>query len=214
MTWLRKHRWTLLALLAGFALRLYFVQKQAHIEGDSLIYGDLALNMLKHRIYGVTEKLGVRSTLIRLPGYPLLVAACFAVFGIEHYLSVLYVQLFMDLATCWLLAQLARRLMGERVGLCAIWLAALCPFTANYVAAGLTETSAIFCVALAFYALERWWACVREGAPRSGWIWPLGFALAFAVLLRPDRLLLTFAVLPAMAWLAWHAPARSRTRTT
>ena len=208
MTWLRKHRWTLLALLAGFALRLYFVLTQAHVEGDSLIYGDLALNMLKHHIYGVTEKLGVRSTLIRLPGYPLLMAACFAVFGMEHYGSVLYVQLVMDLATCWLLAQLARRLMGERAGLCAIWLAALCPFTANYVAAGLTETSAIFCVALAFHALERWWAC---GRGRTAWIWPLGFALAFAVLLRPDRLLLTFAVLPAMACLAWRAPARSRT---
>jgi 4-amino-4-deoxy-L-arabinose transferase-like glycosyltransferase len=210
MTWLRKHRWTLLALLAGFALRVYFVRKQAHVEGDSLIYGDLALNMLKHHIYGVTEKLGVRSTLIRLPGYPLLMAACFAVFGMEHYSSVLYVQLVMDLATCWLLAQLARGLMGERAGLCAIWLAALCPFTANYAAAGLTETSAIFCVALAFYSIERWWACVREG---TAWIWSLGFALAFAVLLRPDRLLLTFAVLPAMAWLAWHAPVRSRSLT-
>ena len=37
MTWLRKHRWTLLALLAGFVLRLYFVRKQAHVEGDSLV---------------------------------------------------------------------------------------------------------------------------------------------------------------------------------
>jgi len=210
MTWLRKHRWTLLALLAGFVLRLYFVQKQAHVEGDSLIYGDLALNMLKHHVYGVTEKLGVRSTLIRLPGYPLLMAGCFAVFGMEHYASVLYVQLVLDLATCWLLAALAGRLMGERSGLWAIWLAALCPFTANYVAAGLTETSAIFCVALAFYALERWWARVREGAAWSAWIWPLGFALSFAVLLRPDRLLLAFAVLPAMAWLAWRVPAKSR----
>jgi hypothetical protein len=210
MTWLRKHRWTLLALLAGFGLRLYFVRKQAHVEGDSFIYGDLAVNMLKHHIYGVTEKLGPRSTLIRLPGYPLLMAVCFAMFGVEHYASVLYVQLVMDLATCWLVAALARRLMGERAGLCALWLAALCPFTANYVAAGLTETSAIFCAALAFYALDKWSEQVREGRTWNVWIYPLGFALAFAVLLRPDRLLLTFAVLPAMAWLAWRAPTRSR----
>jgi Dolichyl-phosphate-mannose-protein mannosyltransferase len=210
MTWLRKHRWTLLALLAGFALRLYFVRAQAHVEGDSFIYGDLAVNMLKHHIYGVTEKLGVRSTLIRLPGYPLLMAGCFAVFGMEHYGSILYVQLAMDLATCWLLADLARRLMGERAGHCAIWLAALCPFTANYVAAGLTETSAIFCVALAFYALERWHERAQEGAAWNGWIWPLGFSLAFAALLRPDRLLLTFAVLPAMVWLTLRTPKKSR----
>jgi alkylation response protein AidB-like acyl-CoA dehydrogenase len=198
----------LLALLAGLGLRLYFVRTQAHVEGDSFIYGDLALNLLKHHTYGVTEKLWIRPTLIRLPGYPLLMAGCFAIFGAEHYASLLYIQLAMDLATCWLLGALARRLMGERAGLCAMWLAALCPFTANYVAAGLTETSAIFCVALAFYALERWWERARDTAAWGVWVWPLGFSLAFAVLLRPDRLLLTLAVLPAMVWLAWRAPAK------
>ena len=210
MTWLRRHRWTLLALLAGLGLRLYFVRTQAHVEGDSFIYGDLALNLLKHHSYGVTEKLWIRPTLIRLPGYPLLMAGCFAIFGAEHYASLLYIQLAMDLATCRLLGALARRLMGERAGLCAMWLAALCPFTANYVAAGLTETSAIFCVALAFYALERWWERARDTAAWGVWVWPLGFSLAFAVLLRPDRLLLTLAVLPAMVWLAWRAPAKAR----
>jgi 4-amino-4-deoxy-L-arabinose transferase-like glycosyltransferase len=206
MTWLRQHRWTILAIAAGFLLRLYFVRRHAHIEGDSLIYGDLATNLLKHHIYGVTEATRIRPTLIRLPGYPLFMVACFALFGVANYASVLYVQLALDLATCLLIAALARRLMGERAGIWAIWLAALCPFTANYVAAPLTESLALFCAALAFFSLERWGSSGRSWT----WIWPLGFALAFAVLLRPDRALLAAAVVPAMAWIAWYASATTR----
>ena len=37
--------------------------------------------------------------------------------------------------------------LGPRAGLAALWLAALCPFTAMYCAAPLTETLSVFCVA-------------------------------------------------------------------
>ncbi len=199
------YQWHILAgLIAGFLLRLYFLRAQTHIQGDSLVYGDLATNMLKHHIYGLTEAANIRSTLIRLPGYPLLLAACFAAFGVGNYVAVLWFQLLLDLVTCCLVAALARRLMGQRAGLAALWLAMLCPFTANYIAAPLTETSAVVCAALAFYSLERWAARVREAAPLNAWLWPLALSLAFAALLRPDRLLLAFAVLSAMAWLAWN----------
>ena len=147
------------------------------------------MNILKHHIYGVTEANRIRPTLIRLPGYPLFMAACFAFFGVANYVCVLYVQLALDLGTCLLIAALARRLLGARAGAWAIWLAALCPFTANYVAAPLTESIALFCAALAFFSLERWEACGRSWT----WVWPLGIALTFAVLLRPDRALLAVA---------------------
>lgn len=208
------YRWhALAALIAGLLLRLYFLREQTHIQGDSLVYGDLATNILKHHIYGLTEAADIRSTLIRLPGYPLLVAACFAVFGVGNYAAVLWLQLLLDLAACFLVAALACRLMGERAGLAALWLAALCPFTANYIAAPLTESSAVFCAALAFYSLERWAARVRESATLNAWLWPLGFSLAFAALLRPDRLLLAFAVVSAMAWIAWNSHGSARRRT-
>src|SRR5438270_9464955 len=129
MAWLRRHRWALAALVAGLLLRLFFVIRHPHVEGDSLIYGDLATNLLQHHIYGVTEAEGIRSTLIRLPGYPLFMAACFALFGAGNYTAVLCVQLVLDLGTCCLLGALAERLMGRRAGLVALWLAALCPFT-------------------------------------------------------------------------------------
>ncbi len=204
MTWIKQHRWALAALLAGLVLRLYFILFHADIAGDALIYGDLATNILKHHIYGFTEDI-IRPTLIRLPGYPLFLAACFRLFGIGHYSAVLYVQLALDLISCWLLGALARRLMGPRSGLCAIWLAALCPFSANYVATPLTESLAVFCAAIAFYCLQRWSDSIGE---RNPWLWPLAAALAFAILLRPDRALLAAAIVPAMAWLAWRGPAR------
>ena len=204
MTWIKQHRWALAALFAGFILRLYFILFHTDVAGDALIYGDLATNILRHHVYGFTENI-IRPTLIRLPGYPLFLAACFRLFGIGHYTAVLYVQLALDLISCWLLGVLARRLMGPRAGLCAIWLAALCPFTANYVAAPLTESLAVFCAVLAFYALQRWSDPI---CGRNRWLWPLAAALAFAVLLRPDRALLAASILPAMAWIAWHATDR------
>ena len=43
----------------------------------------------------------------------------------------------------------------------ALYLAALCPFTANYVAAPLSETLSIFCIALGCAALV--WLQMRPG---------------------------------------------------
>lgn len=81
----------------------------------------------------------------------------------------------------------------------AMWLAALCPFTANYVAAPLTETLSLACIVVAFYGLERW-RTTTLGVNR--WLWLITFALAYAVLLRPEQGLLAVAVIAAMLWLA------------
>ncbi len=208
MMWRGKQRWPgsyVVVLLAGLALRLYFVRWQPHVEGDSFMYGELALNMLRHHVYGVMIAGNVHATLIRLPGYPLLMAACFALFGQEHYASVLYVQVALDLATCWLLAALARRLWGARAGFCALVLATLCPFTANFAAAALTETVGLFCAALALYAMERWKTALRDRCKAGQWAGVIGLALAFGVLLRPDRALVAVAIVPMMVWVAWRS---------
>ncbi len=82
--------------------------------------------------------------------------ACFRLFGLEHYTAVMYAQGVVDLVTCLLVGALAGRLFGRKAGFAALWLAALCPFTASYVAYPLAETLTLTCVALAFYGLERW----------------------------------------------------------
>jgi hypothetical protein len=167
------------------------------------MYGDLAKNLVAHHLYGFTlPGAAPRPTLIRVPGYPLFLAACFLVFGVGKYQAVLWVQMLVDLLSCAMMARLARRLFGERAGMAALWLAMVCPFTANYVGAALTETLSLFCIAAAFYGMERWRAA---GCGFGRWLWVVAAALAYAVLLRPEQGLLAAAVVPAMLWLAWSA---------
>ncbi len=196
------------ALAVGLALRLWFVGRQAYVVGDTLVYGDIARNLLLHGVYGFSQTVGgvavaPRPTLIRLPGYPLFLAACFWVFGVGRYTAVMLVQVGVDLGSCLLAAGVARRVFGRRAGMAALWLGAVCPFTANYVAAPLTETLTLFCMAMAFYGLVRWRARVIEQGCRgvNRWLSVIAAALGYAILLRPEQGLLAAAVVPAMGWI-------------
>ena len=85
------------AVITGLMLRLWFIAHLTVIAGDSLIYGEIARNLLQRGIYGFTHgsapgSIRVIPTLIRLPGYPLFLAACFRIFGMEHYRALLNVQ--------------------------------------------------------------------------------------------------------------------------
>ena len=133
------------ALAVGLALRLWFVWRQPYVVGDTLVYADIARNLLLHHVYGFSQAttgvaVAPRPTLIRLPGYPLFLAACFWLFGVGRYTAVMLVQAGVDLWSCLLLGGVAGRVFGARARVAAVWLGAVCPFTANYVAAPLTET--------------------------------------------------------------------------
>ncbi|HKD81333.1 MAG TPA: glycosyltransferase family 39 protein [Candidatus Angelobacter sp.] len=177
----------LLATLAALALRFFFVFRLPHLAGDTWIYGDIARNWLNHGVFGVTDDGMVRPTLIRLPGYPAFLAAIFAIFGHEHYRAVLIAQALIDTNTCLVIAGLALELMNSRAAKAAYLLAALCPFTANYVAAPLSETLSIFCVAHAMYYGVRGLKALQEEqfAPLL-WL-PAGLWTAAAILMRPDN---------------------------
>lgn len=187
------------ALAAGLVLRLLFVRSHPYFSGDALLYGELAHNLLAHHVFGFTGVV-VRPTLIRLPGYPLFLAACFAIFGDANYRAVVGVQIAIDLCSCALMGVLARRIAGRRAGVRALWIAALCPFTANYSVVVLTETLTIFCVVAAYVSLERWETRWRSGSGGLLWACATGGALSFAVLLRPDQGLLAAAVVSVMLW--------------
>jgi 4-amino-4-deoxy-L-arabinose transferase-like glycosyltransferase len=178
-----------LALAAGAALRLWFIHAYPEVDGDPLIYGDIAKNWLQHHIYGLTTDDSIHPTLIRLPGYPLFLALCFVLFGTEHYHAVMFAQTAIDLATCLLISALVRRIWSRRAAMVALWLAALCPFTANYAATPLAESLSIFCVALGFYSLLR----LLE-KPNVGWLIAMAFAMSYSAMLRPDGALLAFAL--------------------
>jgi len=206
---LRQHlRFFLIATLAGVALRLLFIFRFPGVTSDSFVYGDIAKNWLQHGIYGLSGINDVSPTYIRLPGYPAFLAAVFAIFGMEHYRSALVLQMFVDIGTCFLIANLARHLISLRAARFAFLLAALCPFLANYSANALTETLEVFftvlALDLAIAGLEK-----TDAPSMKPWV-GCGLAVGAAILLRPDGALLLFAM---EAYLFWLLVWKRRTQT-
>jgi len=163
-------------------------------SGDPQIYADLARNLLLHGRLASTGAGGaLHSTLIRLPGYPLFMALCFVVFGVGNLAAIGWLQIVLEMAGCLLLADFVRRIASAGAAHCTLWLAALCPFTAVYAGAALTETPTLFLISLALWSLQRF-------HEKAGWSNALLFtgAVTCAALLRPDGALVAVALAPAL----------------
>jgi hypothetical protein len=150
----------LVALTAGLCLRLYSVLKFPANSGDTVLYEQIATNWLKHHVYAMTVGGQITPVDLRMPGYPAFLAIIYALTGrtgADARLWVMLAQVGVDLLSCLVIARLATLLAypsedaapNERVYSMALWLAALCPFTANYAAVPLTEVFATFWTALA-----------------------------------------------------------------
>lgn len=203
------------AAVAAFALRLYFVWRfPFYGAGDTPIYEQLAHNWLRHGIYGLEIAGRLTPVDIRVPGYPAFLAAIYIFFG-QSARAVMVAQATVGVLTCFLVAAMAAVLAPKesrrRVALAALWLAALCPFTANYTAVVLTETLTIFLSALALLVLMEALRGVRqaqglvaqtEAPARMPWLMS-GIVVGFGTLLRPETPLILAAagaVLIALGW--------------
>src|ERR1700738_3201162 len=132
------------AALTGLILRVYLVLKFPVTQsGDAPFYIELAWNWLKNGVYGFPINGRLTPVDMRVPGYPAFLAAILSFAGTSSR-AVMLTQAVVDLATCFLIALVAARLAPDssrrRVALAGLWIAALCPFTANYTAVILTET--------------------------------------------------------------------------
>jgi 4-amino-4-deoxy-L-arabinose transferase-like glycosyltransferase len=211
LTLIREHRGFFVGTtLAALALRLLFLVYFPAVTNDSHMYADLATNWLQHGIYGQTQgghpEKPILPTDIRLPGYPAFLAGIFWVFGAGNFRAVLLAQIVVDLATCLIVADLARRVISGRAARAAFLLAALCPFLANYAAAELTEALEIFFTALALdcaaAALSRMSDDRAEASMNKFWA-ATGAAIAACILLRPDGGILLAAVTLYLVTEAW-----------
>ena len=213
-----KARFFIAASLAALGLRLLLVVRFPGVVDDSRFYANIAENWLRHGVYGITNSGVIVPTLSRLPGYPAFLAVIFALFGIDNFRAVLLVQVLFDLATCFLIADLARRFFSERAAQAAFLLAALCPFLANYAAAALTETLEIFFTTLALDLVFRALgvgetppqspnSLLQRGMPQRGMpqrsiVWlGCGLSVGAAILLRPDGGILLAAIGGYLLWL-------------
>jgi len=211
----------IVALLAGACLRLYFVLKFPAGSGDTVIYEQIATNWLKYGKYAMDIAGQPVVVDLRMPGYPAFLAMVYGLAGRvgENARSIVMVsQIVVDLTTCVVIAAFAavlallckKQANSRRLFLAGLWLAALCPFTANYVAVPLTEVWAMFFSAVAMLILVLL-ATVAEGESLSplgafgekGY-WRLaalgGFVIGVGTLFRPETPLLLVTTLPFLAY--------------
>jgi hypothetical protein len=203
---------TAIAVCVGLGLRLVFVLNfPATDTGDGPFYIQLAWNWLKKGIYGIPIDGVLTPVDMRVPGYPAFLATIFGFAG-KSQRAVMLAQVVVDLATCLLIALIAALLARpgskQRVGVAALWMAVLCPFTANYTAVVLTETLVTFLTALVLLVLleteisQR--AAVKASGPTSWVVWlSAGIIAGFGALVRPETPLVLAAagvVLIAKWW--------------
>lgn len=201
------------ALAAGLCLRLYFVLKHPASSGDTPLYEQMATNWLQHHAYAMDVNGTVTPVDLRMPGYPAFLAILYALtrrVGTDARNSVLLAQAAIDLVGCLVTASLAWMLGALRPGeekaarafIATIWIAALCPFTANYTAVPLTEVFAELFTGAALLALLSllWDACGGSATPpQRKWLGKnnetlfalgSGFLVGLGTLFRPEAPLL------------------------
>ena len=196
-----------LATAAALGLRLFFLIALPKVSTDSTFYADLAKNWLIQGLYARTYDLQViQPTCARLPGYPAYLAFVFAIFGLDNFKAALWIQVLVDVGTCFVMADLARRCISDRAAKAAFLLTALCPFLAQYSAAALTETLEIFFTALALDFAVMGLDSLASRSLRP-WAW-CGVCVAACILLRPDGGLLLLAIGAYQGILLLHAIRR------
>jgi hypothetical protein len=212
----------LVALAFGLGLRLFFILKYPATAGDTVLYEELASNWLKRGAYALSVNDAITPVDVRIPGYSAFLALVYALTGREGEparLPVMLVQAAIDLLCCFVIAAIAARLVCIATGkagrngafIVALWLAALCPFTANYTAVLLTESLTTCLTAVSIYLLVRlsessaelFWPVQRLKASwdksPAYWAALFGLAVGATTLLRPESPLLLIVAFLALA---------------
>lgn len=215
------------ALAAGALLRFFLVLYYPAGSGDTVLYEQIASNWLTHHIYGMTLAGVVTPVDTRVPGYPAFLTALYWLtgkVGLEARFWVMSAQVFVDLATCFLIAAIAAVLVflafgsarPRRVFTAALWLAVLCPFTANYAAVLLTETWATFFTAVtilllcllllrfrgSYFSLDSITLNLRLKPEGFGAL--AGFAAGLGTLFRPETPLILAVACLIIGWYLWQ----------
>ena len=214
-----------LAILAGLAIRLLFAIWFPSTSVDSEVYLQLARNWADHHAYALWLNGNLVPTDLRTPGYPAFLAGVAMIVG-RSIRAIVLSQIIIDLGTCLLTVALSAALAQEsarrRIAIAALWLAATCPFTANYSATVLTETLTTFLATAALVSFAMGLApethepgfpilrqiSHRRLAPRALAVFG-SFLTGAATLVRPEMPLL-FAVAMVVYALRWWRSWGSR----
>jgi 4-amino-4-deoxy-L-arabinose transferase-like glycosyltransferase len=213
------------ALLARVAplLVVQAVAPQRATRPDTASYEAPALSLLEHGTFSESPAPGARPMTFRTPGYPLFIAAAYALFG-RHRLPLLLAQALLGVATVAMTWFLARRLWrvggggGDSAAMAATADASATPATpsaiapaalaalllaldpASILASQLVLSDALFawCVMAHCLAVAR----LADADRRRAWLWALaaGATLGAATHVRP---ILYYWPVPLVAGVAW-----------
>ena len=186
-------------LVAAFSFRVAiarFLPNDA--PDDGRIYAQIARNVLEQHVYSHDSEPPFAPTLIRLPGYPLLLAGLYSLFGHNDNQAVRVVQALIDTGACALIALLAfywdpdeKRRRASSIA--ALALAAVCPFSAIYVATILTEIPTMFLSLAMCLTATVTLKAKTERQTLLLWL-ATGVIAGVAVLFRPDSGLFAAAI--------------------
>ena len=159
--------------------------------------------------HGLSSPFGVPTgpTAMIAPGYPILIAAVFFVFGTYTFASeiaIIALQILVSLVTIWLMMRLCRQLLDDRTAILAgaFWAVSL-PLL--WIPTIFWETSLSACALPAMLLLALY--CHRQPTINA-WLL-LGVSSAIVALVNPALLPTLLAIL---AWSAWQTRRISRTR--
>jgi hypothetical protein len=188
-----------LLLLVAFSFRIAVARFLANDSpDDGKVYAQIARNLLEQHVYSHQTEAPYAPSLIRLPGYPLLLAGVYSIFGHDNNAAVRTLQAVIETATCALIALVAFQWEPDKKrkrasSIAALALAAICPFTAIYVATILTETSTMLLAIAATWTATL--ALKTTNQKKTLWLWlGTGLLAGLAVMFRPDSGLFALAI--------------------
>jgi len=208
----RRYLWIVIGILSFAALfRVAVVHWLPNdTPGDGIVYAQMARNVLEQHVYSHDTQPPYNPSLVRLPGYPLFMAAVYSIFGHTNNGAVRFVQALIDAATCGLVALLAFLWQPDKKkkrasAIAALALAAICPFTTIYAATILTEVPTNFLMIAMFvaatFALRNGFTTedTEEGKRKNLkgsilWWMVAGLTGGVSVFFRPDNGLFVAAV--------------------
>ncbi len=197
----KKRLWAVYVLLFVIALgfRLFVALRLPNDEpDDGRVYAQIATNVLEQHVFSHENQPPYVPSIIRLPGYPLFVAGVYKLFGHGNNTAVRVAQAVIDTLTCVLIALVAAAWVNDparkhRAAIIAFALAAICPFTAIYVATVLTEVPTNF-LAMALVLTATFAFKATELRKALLWWAVSGLIVGLAVEFRPDSGLFAAAV--------------------
>ena len=194
---------------------LHFAWSDPHelFTPDSSGYHQLAVNIISHNEFSLSDKAPFVPDFFRTPTYPLFLAACYAIFGQTPYVPVA-IQIVLNVITILVVYRIAQILFSP---VAAYWSSALLALSgvftlhARYL---LTETLFTFLLAVVMYLLIR--LIYSDGHTErrlcKNWGMPvcIGLILGVMTLCRPNGFYFTFLVCIAILLLVQRVDLYTR----